>query len=80
MARKGSSNGSCRPTWVDLVSSRGVMEVQRVPLIEFLTHARGLVGQVRVIGLNVEGDGRAINSYPYRGGASVKSLDLNPHS
>jgi hypothetical protein len=42
-----------RSTRVDLVSSRGLMEVQKLPLIECLTHARGLVGQVRVIGLNV---------------------------
>jgi hypothetical protein len=61
MAREGSSNGSCRPTWVDLVSSIGVMVVQKVTLVECLTHARGLVGQVRVIGLNVGGNGRAIN-------------------
>jgi hypothetical protein len=31
-----------------------------------------------VIGLNVGGDGRAISIYPYRGGASVRSLDLTP--
>jgi hypothetical protein len=68
MAREGSSNGSCRPTRVDLVSSRGVIEVQKVPLIECLTHARGLIGQVKVIGLNFGSDGRAINAYPYGGG------------
>jgi hypothetical protein len=61
MAREGSSNGSCRPTRVDLVSSRGVIEVHKVPLIECLTHSSGNFGQVRVIGLNVGGDGRAIN-------------------
>jgi hypothetical protein len=53
MAREGVSDGSCSSPRVDLVSSRGVMEVQKVPLIEYLTHGRGLVGQVRVIGLNV---------------------------
>jgi hypothetical protein len=47
-------------------------------LIECLTHSRGLERQVRVIGLNVGGDGRAISVYPYRGGASVRSLDLTP--
>jgi hypothetical protein len=47
-------------------------------LIECLTHSRRLVRQVRVIGLNVGGDGRAIMIYPYRGGASVRSLDLTP--
>ena len=36
-----------------LVSLRGVMEVLKVVLIESLTHVRALVGQVRVIGLNV---------------------------
>ena len=61
------------------MSSRGVIEVKQVPLIECLTHARGLLGQVRVIGLNVGGDGEAIIKYPYRGGASVWSLDLTPH-
>jgi hypothetical protein len=54
------------------------MLVKKVPLIECLTHSSGLVRQVRVIGLNVGGDGQAINSYPYRGGASVRSLDLTP--
>jgi hypothetical protein len=79
MAREGSSNGSCRPTRVDLVSSRGVMEVQKVPLIECLTHSSGHFGQVRVIGLNVGGDGRAIINYPYGGGACERSIDLIPH-
>jgi hypothetical protein len=54
---------------VDLVSLRGVMEVKKVVLIESLTHVRALVGQVRVIHLNVGVDGRAIMKYPYRGGA-----------
>ena len=65
---------------MNFVSSRGVIEVQKVPLIESLTHVRGLVGQVRAIGLNVGVDGQAINYIPYEGGASVKSLDLTPHS
>jgi hypothetical protein len=47
-------------------------------LIEFLTHSCGLERQVRVIGLNVGVDGGAISYYPYRGGASVRSLDLTP--
>jgi hypothetical protein len=51
-----------------LVSLRGVMEVLKVALIESLTHERGLVGQVRIIGLNVRGNGRAINEYSYGGG------------
>jgi len=71
MAREGSSNSSCSPTREDLVSSREVIEVHKVLLIEFLTHARGLVDQVRVIGLNVGGDGRAINNIPYGGGGQV---------
>ena len=54
---------------MDLVSLRGVMEVKKVVLIESLTHVRALVGQVRVIGLNVGGDGQAITVYPYGGGA-----------
>ena len=60
------------------MSSRGVIEVKQVPLIECLTHARGLLGEVRIIGLNVGGDGRAIIAYPYRGGACVRSLDFTP--
>ena len=60
------------------MSSTGVIEVKQVPLIECLTHARGLLGQVRVIGLNVGSDGRAINKIPYRGGAVLRSLDLTP--
>ena len=79
MARELKSDGSYSSTRVDLVSSRGAIEVQEVPLIECLTHERGLVGQVRVIALNVGGDGRAINNIPYGGGASVRSLDLTPH-
>ena len=79
MAREGSSNGSCRPTRVDLVSSRGVIEVQKVSLIESLTCVRGLVGQVRAIGLNIGVDGQAINYIPYGGGSSVRSLDLTPY-
>ena len=79
MARELVSDGSYSSTRVDLVSSRGAIEVQKVPLIECWTHERGLVGQVRVIGLNVGGDGRAINIYPYGGGASMKSLDLTRH-
>jgi hypothetical protein len=72
MAREGSSNGSCRPTRVDLVSSRGVVEVEKVPLIESLTHVRGFVGQVRAIGLNVGVDGQAINYIPYEGGGKCE--------
>ncbi len=68
MAREGSSNGSFIPTGVDLVSSRGVIEVHKVPLIECLTHSIGHFGQVKIIDLNVEGDGRAINDIPYGGG------------
>jgi hypothetical protein len=47
-------------------------------LIECLTHSSGLVRQVRVIGLNVGGGGRAISTFPYRGGAVLRSLDLTP--
>jgi hypothetical protein len=54
---------------VDLVSSRGVIEVKKVVLIESLTHLRALVSQVRTIGLNVGGDGRPIMNYPSLGGA-----------
>ena len=68
MAREGVSDGSYSSTRVDLVSSRGAIEVQKVPLIECLTHSSGHFGQVRVIGLNVGGEGRAINLYPYEGG------------
>ena len=77
MAREGSSNGSCRPTRMDLVSSRGVIEVQKIPLIESLTHWRTIFGQVRVIGLNVGGDGRAINIYTLRGG-QVRGPSTSP--
>ena len=80
MAREGVSDGSCSSPRVDLVSSRGVMEVQKVPLIEYLTHASEKIGQVRVIGLNVGSDGRAIIEYPYGGGACERSLDLTPHT
>ena len=69
-----------RSNELDFDSSIGVMEVQKVPLIKFLSHARPLLGKVRVIYLNIGGDGRAINEYPYRGGASVRSLDLTPQS
>jgi hypothetical protein len=44
MAREGVSDGSYGSTKVDLVSSRGVMDVQKVPLIKCLTHERAIFG------------------------------------
>ena len=58
----------------------GVMEIQKVPLIESLTHWRGFFDQARAIGLNVGSHGRAIKYYPYGGGVCERSLDFTPHT
>ena len=78
MARERTLYGSCSHKRVDLVSSRGVIEVYKVPLIECLTHSSGHFGQVRVKGLNVGSDSRAINFYPYGGGGHVRGPSTSP--